>query len=73
VNPVTWLRHKLLLPRAIEHDDRAAEAIRHGERALKQIREEGKQVKREADYLRQQRATNHWSERVYTAWRGRAI
>ena len=53
--------------------DRAAtaeHAVRRSEEALAEAEKAREEAKRSAEYLRKERAKNHWSDDVRAAWGG---
>lgn len=57
---MSWLRNKAV---AAEH------AVARSEEALAEAEAAREQAKRSAEYLRRERAKNHWSDDVRAAWR----
>lgn len=49
----------------------AERAVQRSEEALAEAEAAREQAKRSAEYLRRERARNHFSEDVRAAWRGR--
>jgi len=70
ITPLAWLRRLRRARKPRSHDHQAEAAIRHGRSELERLRHDAAHVTRQADYLRRERAKNHWSERVGNAWKG---
>lgn len=49
----------------------AHEAVARSQEALAEAEKARAQARKSAEYLRKERARNHWSEDVVAAWRGR--
>lgn len=54
-----------------DHQRVAERAVHRSEEALAEAEAAREETKRSAEYLRRERAKNHWSDDVRAAWRGK--